>query len=127
MTIAMKDIGVLAAVVRTVDRAAEGMKLNAVGRQRRWGRLGVMKRRGPMSWAITRLANFYFWMAGVPIRFLSGKKWQRWEAGCFRMMNEGMEASAVGEDGVWAEKVPGKNLFEVMQAGRLRRDRKSTR
>jgi tRNA A-37 threonylcarbamoyl transferase component Bud32 len=122
MTLVLKDTGLLAALSRTVDRAAEGIKLNEIKRRRRGGRVGVMKRRNAVSWAITGLANFYFGMAGLPIRFLSGRKWQRWEAGCFRLMNEGFEASAVGEDRVWADHVPGENLFDVMRAERLRRE-----
>jgi hypothetical protein len=44
----------------------------------------VIKRRNIYSEQLADLANLYFRMSGIPIRFWSkAEEWQRWEVKCF--------------------------------------------
>jgi len=48
----------------------------------------IVKRRNLGSEQIADLANLYFRMADIPIRFWSKvNEWRRWEINCFRMLN----------------------------------------
>jgi hypothetical protein len=69
------------------------------------------------------MANLYFRMSGIPIRFWSkAEEWQRWEVKCFRMLNgDRFRAFASGVKTVCTDKLPGKNLWEHLNEGTLTR------
>jgi hypothetical protein len=69
------------------------------------------------------LANLYFRMSGIPIRFWSkAKGWQHWEASCFRMLNgDRFGATTTGTRTVCFDKLPGKSLWEHLNEGTLTR------
>ena len=67
-------------------RLVESLKMNSISEKVRRGHMFVVKRRN-IHW-LADLANLYFRMADIPIRFWSKvEQWQRWEAGCFQMLN----------------------------------------
>jgi hypothetical protein len=83
----------------------------------------VIKRRNVYGEQLADLANLYFRMSGIPIRFWSkAEEWQRWEANCFRMLNgDRFHVSTSGTRTVCLEKLPGKNLWEYLNEGTLTR------
>jgi hypothetical protein len=87
--------------------------LNTVSFQRRRGRDVVVKRRNGASRTIGEMANFYFRVSGVPIRFWSEpRQWQDWEVRCYQMLNPGFNIFALGNFKVVQDCVPGTPLFE---------------
>src|SRR5919198_5334107 len=76
------------AIRNAADRLVDSLKVNSVSEQMRRGRRLINKRRTVYSEPLAELANVYFRMAGIPIRFWSKiEEWQRWEFGCFKMLN----------------------------------------
>jgi hypothetical protein len=112
--------GVLAnAAARFVD----SLKINSVSEKIRRGRRVVIKRRNGYSEPLAELANLYFRMASIPIRFWSKvEEWRRWEVKCFKMLNGNrFRAWACGDKTVCADKLPGKSLWEHLEKGTLTR------
>ncbi|HEY4638482.1 MAG TPA: hypothetical protein VIG87_01075, partial [Candidatus Udaeobacter sp.] len=63
------------------------MKINSVSEHVRRRRRLVIKRRTVYSEPLAELANIYFRMAGIPIRFWAKiADWRRWEVNCFNML-----------------------------------------
>src|SRR5436853_7377330 len=61
----------------------DSLKLSSVSEKVRRGRRVVLKRRNAYSEQLADLANLYFRISGIPIRFLSNDKdWRRWEVLC---------------------------------------------
>jgi hypothetical protein len=62
----------------------------------------VIKRRQVYSEQLTELANLYFRISGLPIRFWTKTEdWQRWELNCFKMLNgDRFRASCVRDAGM---------------------------
>src|SRR5947209_1700663 len=61
----------------------------------------IVKRRSLAGKAIAQLANCFFCMAKLPIRFYSDvRAWQRWEVKCFRMLNGRSSAHPAGDRAV---------------------------
>ena len=59
----------------------ESLKINTISQKRRRSRLAVIKRRNILGERGADLINFYFSVAGIPIRYLSDVRgWRRWEA-----------------------------------------------
>jgi hypothetical protein len=79
----------------------------------------VIKRRNIYSEQLADLANSYFRISDIPIRFWSkAEDWRRWEVKCFRMLNgDRFRAFASGAKTVCTDKLPGKNLWEHLNEG----------
>jgi hypothetical protein len=111
---------VLANAATTV---VDSLKINSISEKVRRGRRVVVKRRNVYSEQLADLANLYFRLSNIPIRFWSKvKDWKRWEAGCFQMLNgDRFRAFASGANTVCADKLPGESLWEHMNRGTLTR------
>ena len=101
----------------------DSLKINSTLEKVRRGRRVVIKRRNGYSEQLADLANLYFRMSGIPIRFWSkAKDWQRWELNCFRMLNgDRFRASKSGKGTVCFDKMPGKSLWVHLNEGTLTR------
>jgi hypothetical protein len=101
----------------------DSLKINSVSEKIRRGRRVVIKRRNGYSEQLGDLANLYFRMSGIPIRFWSkAEDWQRWEVECFKMLNgDRFHAWVCGDKTVCAHKLPGKSLWERLEQGALTR------
>jgi hypothetical protein len=84
----------------------------------------VIKRRTVYSEPLAELANVYFRMAGIPIRFWAKiADWRRWEVNCFNMLNgDCFHAHASGANTVCADKLPGRSLSHHLNEGTLTRE-----
>ena len=109
------------ALSNAAARFVDSLKINSVSEKVRRGRRVVIKRRNEYGEQLADLANLYFRMAAIPIRFWAkAENWQRWEAGCFKMLNgDRFRAWASGDKTVCADKLPGKSLWEHLERRRL--------
>jgi hypothetical protein len=101
----------------------DSLKISSSSEKVRRGRRVVIKRRNIYSEQLADLANLYFRMSRIPIRFWSkAEDWRRWEVKCFRMLNgDRFRAFASGAKTVCTDKLPGKNLWEHLNKGTLTR------
>src|SRR4030095_8459084 len=101
----------------------DSLKINSISEKIRRGRRVVIKRRNVYGEKLADLANLYFRMSGIPIRFWSkAKRWQSWEANCFRMLNgDRFRAVTSGNRTVCLDKLPGKSLWEHLNEGTMTR------
>ncbi len=101
----------------------DSLKINSISEKSFRGRRVVIKRRNVYGEQLADLANLYFRMSGIPIRFWSkAEEWQHWEASCFRMLNgDGFRATTVGDRTLRFDKLPGKSLWEHLNEGTLTR------
>jgi hypothetical protein len=101
----------------------DSLKINSTWEKVRRGRRAVVKRRNGHSEQLAELANLYFHIAGIPIRFWAKvEDWRRWEVKCFRMLNgDRFRASISGANIVCTDKLPGKSLWEHLNQGTLTR------
>ncbi len=101
----------------------DSLKLSSVSEKIRRGRRVVVKRRNVYSEQLANLANLYFRMSGVPIRFWSKvEDWRRWESECFQILNgDRFHVLASGAKTVCVDKLPGKNLWDPLNEGTLTR------
>src|SRR6266478_3272401 len=101
----------------------DSLKISSTSEKVRRGRRVMIKRRNISSEQLADLANLYFRMSGIPIRFWSkAEDWRRWEVKCFRMLNgDRFRAFASGAKTVCTDKLPGKNLWEHLTEGTLTR------
>jgi hypothetical protein len=101
----------------------DSLKLSSVCERVRCGRRVVLKRRNAYSEQLADLANLYFRMSSIPIRFWSKvQDWQRWESECFQMLNgDRFRVFASGPKTVCVDKLPGKTLWEHLNRGTLTR------
>lgn len=121
MTMATSGAAGFRKILGAAHELTERIKLNAISHHYRRGRRVVVKRRNVFGRAIAGVTNFFFGLAGVPIRFCGElKDWQEWEVGCYRMLNGKYEVFALGERKVVAERLPGESLFEHLKRGTLR-------
>jgi len=111
----------LAATVAT--RLVEAIAINSISEEVRRKRAVVVKRRNIHSEQLADLTNLYFRVAEIPIRFWSKvEDWQRWEAGCFEMLNgDRFHACTSGRRCVVADKLPGESLWQHLNRGTLTR------
>ena len=88
----------------------DSLKISSTAEKVRRGRRVVIKRRNIYSEQLADLANLYFRMSGIPIRFWSkAEEWRRWEVKSFRMLNgDRFRAFASGAKTVCTDKLPGK-------------------
>ena len=107
------------ALSNAAARLVDSLKINSVSERVRRGRRFVMKRRNGYSEPLAELANMYFRMAGIQIRFWSKtEEWQQWEINCFNMLNgDRFRARALGANTVCADKLPGKSLWDHLNDG----------
>ena len=105
------------------NRLVDSLKINSTSEKVRRGRRVVIKRRTGYSEPLAELTNLYFRMAGIPIRFWAKiHDWQQWELECFRMLNgDRFHTRLSGANGVCADKLPGKNLWDHLTKGTLAR------
>ena len=111
---------VLANAATTV---VDSLKINSISEKVRRGRRVVVKRRNGYSEQLADLANLYFRLSNIPIRFWSKvEDWKRWEAGCFQMLNgDRFRVFASDAETVCFDKLPGESLWDHMNRGTLTR------
>jgi hypothetical protein len=112
------------AVRNAADRLVDSLKINSVSEQVRRGRRLVIKQRTVYSEPLAELANVYFRMAGIPIRFWAKiADWHRWEVNCFNLLNgDRFHAHSSGANTICADKLPGRSLSDHLKEGTLRRE-----
>src|ERR1051325_3756460 len=110
------------AVAKAAARLVDSLKINSVAEKTRRGRRVIIKRRNVYGEQLAQLANVYFRMASVPIRFWAKTEdWRGWEVDCFNMLNGGpLGAWTTDEKTVCADKLPGKTLWEHLQKGTIK-------
>src|SRR5438128_1743030 len=101
----------------------DSLKISSTYEKVRRGRQVVVKRRNVYSEQLADLANLYFRISGIPIRFWSNTKdWKRWEVKCFKMLNgDRFRACTSGRKTICVDKLPGESLWEHMNRGTLTR------
>jgi hypothetical protein len=92
----------LEALSDATARFVDSLKINSISETVRRGRQVVIKRRHVYSEQLTELANLYFRISGLPVRFWTKTEdWQRWESNCFKMLNgDRFRASCVRDAGM---------------------------
>jgi hypothetical protein len=111
------------ALTDAAARLVDALKINSVSETIRRGRRVVIKRRNAYSAQLTELANLYFRIAGLPIRFWTKTKdWQRWEIECFKMLNgDRFRASRLRDNAVCVDQLPGESFWDHLNLGSLTR------
>src|SRR6266705_2080421 len=101
----------------------DSLKLSSVSEKVRRGRQVVLKHRQIYGDQLADLANLYFRMSNIPIRFWSkAEDWRRWEVKCFHMLNgDRFRVYPSGAKTVCTDKLPGENLWEHMNRRALTR------
>jgi hypothetical protein len=99
----------------------DSLKISSTSEKIRRGRRVVIKRRNIYGEQLADLANLYFRMSGIPVRFWSKTEdWKRWEVECFKMLNgDRFRAFNSGAKTVCVDKLPGESLWEQMNRGTL--------
>src|SRR5262249_54228554 len=102
------------ALSNAAARLVDSFRINSTSEKMRRSRRIVVKRRNGYSEPLADLANVYFRMAGIPIRFWAKtEEWRQWEVKCFNMVNcERFYGRPSGAKRHRAEKMPGKRLLE---------------
>src|SRR4051812_35301791 len=98
------------ALVNAAAAAVDSLKINSLGEKTRRGRRVIVKRRNVHGEQMADLANLYFYLAGIPIRFWSKvEDWRRWEVCCYKMLNgDRFDVAASGKRTIIEDKLPGK-------------------
>jgi hypothetical protein len=101
----------------------DSLKLSSVTEEVRRGRQIVLKRRQIYGDQLAELANLYFRMSNIPIRFWrQAEDWKRWEEKCFQMLNgDRFRVYPSGAKTVCTDKLPGESLWEHMNRRTLTR------
>src|SRR5438874_4159645 len=101
----------------------DALKINSISEKVRRGRHVVIKRRNIYGEQLADLANLYFRISGIPIRFWTKTEdWKRWEVECFKMLNgDRFRACTSGAKTICVDKLPGESLWEHMNRGTLTR------
>ena len=109
------------AVRNAADRLVDSLKINSVSERVRRGRRLIYKRRTVYSEPLAELANVYFRIAGIPIRFCAKTEdWRRWEVNSFNMLNgDQFHARALAANAICADKLPGRSLGDHLKEGTL--------
>ena len=112
------------ALSNAAERLVDSLKVNSVSEQVRRGRRLMIKQRMVYSEPLAELANVYFRMAGIPIRFWGKTEdWRRWEAKSFNMLNgDRFHARASNANTICADKLPGRSLWDHLNEGTLTRE-----
>lgn len=103
--------------------AMDSIHVNSVTDRSQAGGHWVIKRRHAGARPIARIANFYFRLAGAPLRFVCDcPAWQQWELNCFRMLNSDEYAVATeSECAIRMQRIPGENLWKILRAQKITR------
>jgi len=103
-------------LVNAATTFVDSLKLSSVSEKVRRGRRVVLKRRQIYGDQLADLANLYFRMSNIPIRFWSkADDWKRWEEKCFQMLNGGrFRVYPSGAKTVCTAKLPGESLWGRM-------------
>lgn len=109
-------------IVRAAGALVDTIKINALTREDRDGRVFWIKRRTWAARPIMACANRFFSAAGNPVVALTDRAaWRDWEVECFlRLHGERYQAFTHGAGAVAAEELPGKNLSQHLNAGTLK-------
>jgi hypothetical protein len=101
----------------------DSLKLSSVSEEVCRGRQVVLKRRQIYGDQLAELANLYFRMSNIPIRFWSqAEDWKRWEEKCFQMLNgDRFRVYHSGAKTVCADKLPGESFWKHMSHRTLTR------
>ena len=101
----------------------DSLKLSSVSEKVRRGRQVVLKRRQIYGDQLADLANLYFRMSNIPIRFWSkAEDWRRWEKECFQMLNgDRFRVYPSRAKAVCTDKLPGDSLWAHMDRCTLTR------
>jgi hypothetical protein len=95
---------------------------NGVREIRAGDRQMILKAHTCSSVLVHAIANIYFRLAGIPIRFLTDHgEWRRREIECFCSLNGRRQAFAYSENTVCLERLPGEDLFAHVSKGTLTR------
>src|SRR5438132_11921445 len=97
----------------------DSLKINSISEKTRRGRRVVIKKRNGHSEQLADLANLYFRMSNIPLRFWRKiEDWKRWETECFQMLNDDrFRVHPSGAKMVCADKVPGEQRSEHSNRG----------
>jgi hypothetical protein len=111
------------ALADAATKFVDSVKLSSVSEGVRRGRRVVIKHRNAYSEQLADLANLYFRMSDIPIRFWTKVgDWKRWEIDCFRMLNgDRFHAFSSGAKTICIDKLPGKSLWAHLNRGTLTR------
>ena len=111
------------ALSNAAARLVDSLKINSVSEKMQRGHPVIIKRRNGYSEPLAELANVYFRMAGIPIRFWAKTdEWREWEVKCFNLLNgDGFRARASGANSVRADKLPGTSFWNHLTAGTITR------
>jgi len=111
------------ALSNAAARFVDSLKINSISETIRRGRLVVIKRRHAYGERLTELANLYFRMAGLSIRFWTETRdWQRWEVESFQMLNgDQFRAARLRNNAICIDRLPGENLWEHLNRRTLNR------
>jgi hypothetical protein len=111
------------ALTDAAAKFVDSLKVSSISGGTRHGRRVVIKHRNTHSEQLADLANLYFRMANIPIRFWSKvKDWRRWEVNSFRMLNgDRFRAFTCGPNTVCTDKLRGESLWEHLNRGTLTR------
>jgi predicted transcriptional regulator len=101
----------------------DSLKLSSVSEEVRRGRQVVLKRRQIYGDQLAELANLYFRVSNIPIRFWSKvEDWKRWEEKCFQMLNgDRFRLFPSRAKTVSVEKLPGESLWDHIKRRTLTR------
>ena len=111
------------AITNAATTFVDSLKLSSVSENVRRGRQVVLKRRNAYSEQLADLANSYFRMSNIPIRFWSKTEdWKRWQVECFQMLNgDRFRVHRSGATAVCTDKLPGESLWTHMNRHTLTR------
>ncbi len=111
------------AISNAAARFVDSLKINSISEAVRRGRRVVIKRRHVYGEQLTELANLYFRIASLPIRFWAKTEdWQHWELNCFKMLNgDRFRASSLRNNAICIDRLPGESLWEHLNRGTLSR------
>ena len=120
MSNVLNNLSFMEALAEAKTTAVASLKRNRVVDHYHFGRAVLVKRRNGIARSISRLANFYFHLAHIPISFVADpEKWQQWEISCYRMLNERFRIYTVGPHKVCQDRLPGESLWDHMKRGTL--------
>src|SRR5437667_8619466 len=119
----LAELPIPQALTNAAATFVDSLKISSTSEAVRRGRQMVIKRRNIYGEQLADLANLYFRISGIPIRFWSKTEdWQRWEVKCFKMLNgDRFRARTSGAKTICVDKFPGERLWEHMTRGTLTR------
>jgi len=123
MRVSLNRLSPFQPIIARLSAIADSIKVNTISQRYMDARDWVVKRRNVSGFPVTSLANVYFRLAHVPIRYCSRlSHWQRWEIECYRMLNaDGFEIHPLGRNTVCEGKVPGESVWAHLQRKTLTR------